>query len=257
MDPQETTFTPGTPPAEGTETDNFIVPEEFKDKPYLKDVTSYNDVFKKLDGAESLIGQKMVFPDDNTSEEDYLKFNQAAGMPESPEGYTFEGEERDATQDDLVKAAYHGAGLSKKQAGIVQKNLEKLIIDNDAKFLEASTNAYNELSDKIFGDKADTIIASSMALAKANAPKEFGESLDDLPNDTKILLSGIVENIRKKYISSDGPTPPSDITVALSNEDLRKEAQKLRNDPIYKNPMHPEYNALKEKIDNIYKQLKT
>ena len=255
---QRTTFTTGTPPVKTSATieGDFKIPEAYADRPYLKDVQTYDDVFKKLDGAQTLIGQKVTFPTAESTPEQRQEFFRSAGMPEKAEEYAFEGEDRNQEVDSLVKELYHTANLTKEQAAIVQKGLEGAVKAEEEKVNENQEKEFEELTNKVFGDKADQIIASSKKLIDENLPQELTENIKNLSNDALAIMAGVLENIRVKYISEDNINTNNIVGGGLTNEVIREQAQKLMNDPAYKDGMHKNHENIQMQLKELYGQLK-
>src|SRR3990167_3219822 len=100
-----------------------LIPAEFHDRGYLKDWLEkpsspemMADVFKKLDGAETLIGKKLGIPAADAKPEEIEKFY-AALRPEKDLDYELKlGEKPDEGFVTELRAAFHATGISKAQA---------------------------------------------------------------------------------------------------------------------------------------------
>jgi hypothetical protein len=243
-----------TPPAEN----KFEIPAEYQDRAYLKDVTSIDDVYKKLDGAQSLIGQKIIFPTENSTPEEILQFNKAAGMPEKAEDYTFEklGEkERVAEYDAKVKELFHKYGISGKAATGFTKDYESLIDEVGKVQTEQSDKEFGELSKKVLGEKMEEIIASGKKLLEENLPEEFAEDFKNLPNKQLVLMASVLNNFKTKYIDEGIVTPPSGSITGKTKEQLNTEVQDLMKDPAYKDGLHKNHQAVNDKITDLCNQI--
>jgi len=243
---------------EGTIPAEFSIPEAYADKPYLKDVSSMDDVYKKLDGAQSLIGQKVRFLDDSSTDEERLSFYKSAGMPDKSEDYVFEkfgDTERDAAVDSKVKEIFHKAGVSGKAATEIQKGYEAFVNEAMAAKSEADDAAFDELSSKVLGDKADDILASSKAIIEENLPPELVDSFKQLPNSALVTMSSVVENIRQKYISEDSITPGQGVVSGKDEASLRAKGQELMNHEAFQDPMHPDHKKIVDEWNGIYQQV--
>lgn len=246
-------------PAEDNKGNGFVIPGEYKNKGYLKDVNSYEDVFKKLDGAQALIGQKVVFPDENTSAEDRLKFNIAAGMPEKAEGYVFEkfgDAERNVEIDNKIKALYHEAGVTGEGGKKLQKGFEQLMLDVATAQGEADDAAFGELITKTFGDRVDEVLDNGKKLIEENIPPELSEAFKGLPNDALTIISAVLDGVRTKYISEDKINDNNGGGSGNSGvEALRAKAQGLMNHPAFKDGMHQDHKKINDEINGIYAQI--
>ena len=103
-----------------------FIPQELHDRPYLKDYLDKPwgkevgaEFFKKLDGAESLIGKRPSIPDAKTAKPEELEKFFEQYRPEKPEDYELPVE-KDVKLDDTfakaVRSAFHEGRISKVQA---------------------------------------------------------------------------------------------------------------------------------------------
>ena len=238
--------------------DGFAIPDTYKDKPYLQNVKSNDDLYKLLDGSQQAIGKKVNFPSDQSTDEERLNFNRSAGMPEKAEEYVFEktGEkEREVDVDNKFKEIFHKWGISGRSATGIQKDVEALVAETMKLKGEADDTAFNELSSKILGDKADEILASSKKIIEANIPQELIEPFKNLSNSALVITSTVIENIRKKYINEDTITEGDTHVAGQGKEELQKQSDNLMNHPSYKDAMHVDHKKTNDQIKDISQQL--
>ena len=77
------------PETETYRLDNFI-PEELKDKPYIKNLKDFPDLFNQFSNAQELLGKRPNdIPDSQSTPEDWDKFYNKVGRPEHAEEYKF------------------------------------------------------------------------------------------------------------------------------------------------------------------------
>lgn len=244
-----------------------LVPEEFKDRAYLKDLTglpvgpdAYNALFKKLDGAEKLIGTKTGVPKDDAPAEEWSQFFDKL-RPQTPEGYDYktkEGVTPDPETVKTVKGLFHKAGLSKKQAAILQEDFNALMEQQTS--VQAATqkkldDEFAELSAKVFGAENEKVLARANAMIKELAPEALKPHIDKLSNDALVVLSGILNKVHERYITEDGGPGGKPGTGAGGAGDLREQARKLLGTAEYKDPFHPKHAEVKAKVDELYKQI--
>lgn len=245
-------------PAGAENKDGFSIPDAYKDKPYLKDVKSLDDVYKKLDGAESVMGRQVKFPTDQSTDEERIAFYKSAGMPEKSEDYVFEkfGEqERDIDVDNKFKAIFHKHGLSGKAATGMQKDVELLVAETMEAKKVIDDKTFNELTSKVLGEKADDILASGKKLIEENIPEELSEHFKGLSNGALVILTSVLDSVKKKYISEDTITEGDSVPGVSGEAALREKALELMNHPAYKNAMHKDYDKINAEIKEIYKQV--
>ncbi len=243
---------------DATPSDVFEIPEAYREKAYLKDVTSIDDVYKKLDGAQSLIGQKLTIPTDTSTPEEILKFNIAAGMPEKVDGYVFEkiGDlERVPEVDTKFKEIFHKYGINKKAAEGVTKDVETML--NEIEKVKANTDnaEFDNLTKEVLGDSSDSILASGKKLIEENIPDRFKEDFSKLGNKELVLMASILDNIKNKYISEDKINKDGSTQVGENKESLNTKMQELMRKRTAEGAFSPLYKDLSTQISAIAAKL--
>lgn len=257
---------------EGTETLEAkplkeIVPAEFHDRPYLKDLLdkpqgpeAFAEVFKKLDGAEKLVGKKVGIPESDKPE-DWDGFL-AKLRPEKEDDYeiaTREGARPDPELAKMLKSAFHAAGLNKVQAAKFQAKIapaiearEKAMVEQQKKIDEEFT----ALSEKAFGADRDKVYARVNAAIKENVPAEFHPHLDKLDNKSLVILAGVVNSVLKKYVPADKLDGGAGAgATGGDGGDLREEGRKLMASEAYSNWQHPDHEKTVSRVNEIYKTI--
>jgi hypothetical protein len=248
--PQTDTPQTDTPQAEqrSAEPVTFQIPEEYKEKPYAKDIKSYGDVFKMLDNAQTLIGKKTIgIPDEKSSEEDINNFYKTLGVPDAPDGYDFETPpvlsevygNQAGDMNNEFKTLLHKAKLTATQAkelkdgynDIMQKaseaaNLKRALVDKD----------FDDLAVKTFGDKKDTTLSTAKQMLTDHAPSEFVDALRDVPNNYLIGFAGVLDNIHTKYIAAD-KAPVATSAVGSDAADLQSQIGAILSNPDFRDPL--------------------
>jgi hypothetical protein len=238
----------------------FSVPEEYKDKGYLKDVKSLDDVYKKLDGAQSLIGKTRVnFPTDESSDEDRKAFNIASGMPETAAEYAFEfpeGAERDEGFETQIKELFHSAGISGKAATVIQTGFDNIVTAMNEAGAEAKTAEFEQMATDMFGDNTAEVLSSAEALLQENLPEELFDRFEALPNDAKMAMSVVLKGIKDKYINEDNINDLNGGSGGANDiEGLRKKAMELRDNPAYKDGFHKDHEKVNNELTEIYARI--
>lgn len=243
-------------------TTDLNIPDEYKEAAYLKDVTSMDDVFKKLDGAQKLIGQRQQgVPGEDATPEQWDEFYKSAGRPEDPKDYEFkyeEGQEASLEAQEGLKKICHEAGLSNKQVGILQPAFDKFAQDlaeqQQTASVEAADAEFNKLSTEMFGDKADEVLADVKKILNDNKPAnmaDFDEHLNQLSNKDLLIMSGVLNNVKQRYMSEDAIVN-SGVPTGTSSQELQEEGRKLLASEAYANSFHPKHAETKARISEIY-----
>lgn len=246
--------------------DKFEVPTVYAEKGWAKDLTSYDDVFKKLDGSQELIGKK-AFPDANATPEQWDEHYKAIGKPEDAGKYNFNRESfskefqeaQNEEVDNVVKAIFHKAGLQQRQVDIIQPEVEKLaeaLQTQKTKDEADADKVFDELANKTFGTNKDQIIADTAALLKENTPQGFEQKIGSLDNETLIILSGVLNTFKEKYINEDGSGSGQGGNAAGETvEDLRIKARTLMQSEEYRNSFNPASSNKRKEVAAIYEKI--
>lgn len=247
--------TPPTPPALAT-----IIPEEFRDKPYLSDLKDlpagpdgYKALFKKLDGAQTLIGKKTGIPAADASPEEWEKFH-AALRPAKAEDYEFKGSDEETAK--AIRGIFYEAGLSKAQAAKLSAKFDAWVEEKTKPEREAAAKLdaeFEDMTKKAFGPENVKVLERSKELLTQLTPDTMKPFLNRLPNEALVVLAGVMESVRAKFMSEDnvngkGGAPAGANDVAT----LREEAQKLQASEAWKNPFDKAHEKTKARVSEIY-----
>jgi hypothetical protein len=258
----------------GDEAPEFSVPEEYQNEGWTKDLKSNADVWTKLAGSEKLIGQKVEGKIDllkeDSSPEEANTYYKAIGRPDEAKGYLFD---RDGQSEQLqslnsdevdnaVKDIFHKFGLTNKQATGIQKDYEALFGAQIAEQLESAKkydSDFDEATIKAFGNDKEAIIESSRILLEKFAPEGFDEHIKNLDNESLTVLAGVLNNLRKSYISEDAFSNltggSGGGTGGESEEALRAEARKLMSSEEWTDPFNPRNKEVRKTVEELYKKI--
>lgn len=259
-----------TPPPPAAAMFETLIPDEFKDRTYLADLKgkpvgpdTYNALFKKLDGAQTLIGKKTGVPAADAPAEEWEKFH-AALRPAKPEDYEIpakEGSTPDPEIQKAVKGIFHEAGLSKAQAAKLMAKFETFADGQTAAQREAAVKAdaaFDELTKKTFGPENEKVLARSKELLNTLTPPEMAPFLNRLPNESLVLVAGLMEAVRAKFMKEDsmgGGDGGNGAGGATDVASLRKQARDLQASPSFRDTFHVDHATTKAKVDGIYAQI--
>jgi len=272
------------PSASAPEAPDFtsLIPAEFKEKPWVQDISKNENPFKALfeqhDHAQSLIGRKSTsveVPGEGASEESIKAFYKALGAPEKPEEYEitspdltglpekvqlYLGEEaKDRTLFDSVAQKAVELGITKKQlAGIVEV-VDGWKIENAKGAVEAAEAlAEKQASEQkqkftgYYGAKADHVRRVAEETAKKVLPKEIMDM-----QDPDIALFEAMRYIHEHVFKNDSVSPgvPDSSSIGDNVEQLRAKLMKLRSEPGYRNAWAPDHKALNQQVDELYEEI--
>lgn len=238
----------------------FLLPDAYKDKPYLKGAKDINDVYKMLDGAQELIGKKgSVLPKDDAPQSEWDAYYESVGRPKTAAEYVLK--DADKTDPDFLKdaqEAMYKKGLSAKQAAGLWDDLTGALTKVAEKkgLSDQQTNVdFDKLAADTFGVDRDKVLARSRELLNANISPAMKAAIDKLPNESLIILADVLRNVDKKYISPDGPGAKPNATGATP-DDLRMQARQLMEKQTKMDTMSSEYAATQKQIDAIYETIR-
>lgn len=256
------------PPAGSVTPPAFAIPDGFKDKPYLKGVDSLDKVYAMLDGAETKLGQRPAgIPADTATPEEWNKFWNLMGRPETPDKYAFDyGKNADGTPkaptdlewDKALKQMLFEEGLSAKQAANLDKKFQAVVGEAMKRkgIIDQQLNAdFDKIGTEVYGAERDKVVARVTALIKEFVNPKLGAGVAKLNAEQLMIMSSVIEGMRAKFISSDTPpgTPPGG-GAPINAEALRTEARALMATPAYTNAFDPAHEATKTRINELYQK---
>jgi hypothetical protein len=242
-----------------------LIPQEFKDRQYLNDLKAlpvgpdaYTALFKKLDGAQTLIGKKTGVPAADAPAEEWEKFHTAL-RPAKAEDYEIpvkEGQKADPEATKAIKGIFHEAGLTKAQAAKLAAKFDAFVEGKMAPEREAAAKLdkeFEEMTKAAFGAENAAVLSRSKELLAELTPDTLKPHLNRLPNESLVVLAGVMESIRAKYLGEDkmnGGNGAGGSPTDTNN--LREEAQKLQASPAWKDTFHKDHAATVAKVNEIY-----
>lgn len=238
-----------------TNTPSFqdMIPEAYKGKEYLQNVTSFDSLLDQYENAQKLIGKKSI-PTTESSDEEWNEFYNKL-RPETADKYEFtlqDGQEENKEFTSKIKEIFHEAGLSSKQAKLIQEKYDGLLKEMGPN-QEELDKEFDDLSKKVFGTRQDEAIKVSKGLLDKYAPEEMKPFISELGNKELVILSSVLDKISSKFISED--KIPGQGGNDTNTTTARERARELMRSDAYKDVFHPEHNSVREKIKNLYKSM--
>lgn len=192
-----------------------FVPQELQDRPYLKDFldkpwdkTVGAEIFKKLEGAESLIGKRPAIPARDAKPEELEKFFEQF-RPDKADDYEIPLDKDAKPSDDFLKAvrtAFHEGKISKVQATKFLATMDafgreqrKMLGQEQAR----KAAEFDTLAKTMLGDQNKVVMERVRGLLKQYAPSAATGNLDKLTDEQVVVMGSIVDAIHKKYAPED------------------------------------------------------
>jgi len=210
-----------------TVSNDFAVPDAYKEKPWTANVKSSDDLWKQLDNAQALIGKKIVVPD--WEKADPKEIDEYVGQlrPKDASAYKF--------ADDMPEAERTAYGAMLHEVGLPAPLANKLIEKYDTMQKAEIAKAFSEeglLAEKkaSFGDNYEAMGAKVAKTISSNLSKEDLAIVDTkLPNNVVGIIYRLAANMEKKYGASESGAAASN-AAAMSPVNVSEQANKIRND---------------------------
>jgi hypothetical protein len=243
-----------------------LIPQDLHGREYLKpwlekpwSPEMATEVFKKLDGAETLVGRKIGIPGDDAKAEEVAKFYETL-RPSKADDYEFQlGENPDVEFIKELRAAAHDAGMSKHQ---LKRFIEKLtpgIKSRQDAAVAAQTKydkEFDELSKSAHGadtEKVRTRVKNALAEL---CPEPFRPFVQALDNKALVIVEGVVNAVLKKYAKEDDFIGASGGGggggAGTTKAELIAESEKIFASEAWKNFQHPEHDKAVKRVKEIY-----
>lgn len=260
-------FTPGAAPAPAVNPNDIkfqdIIPVEYKDKPWIKDVKDVPGLFKRTDGLLTEMGKRPAgIPEDNAPPEKWAAFNKAFGVPDKPEDYKLSAGTKEAPADpkfqEGIKGVFHKAGVSARQAAVLEAGYNALVaemVKNQGANNEQQDIDFEKLAGDVFGQRKDEALSGSKKLIMAHAPEAMKPHIEKLSNENLIILAGVLDAVRKEYISEDRMPTGGSAPIGMTAEQRRAKGQELMASKAYQNPFDPDHERVKAEVGRLYKTI--
>ncbi len=249
-----------TPPAPVL-TKTFI-PADLHDREYLKPFLEkpWNpetgaEVFKKLEGAQALLGKKRGIPegDDQKEWDDF----HAKLRPAKPEDYEIAlGEKPDEEFVKVFRTAAHEAGASKRSLKVMTEKLTpffKARAEAEAAKTAAMEKEYVEFTKAAMGEGWDKKQGRVMTAIKELAPEGAKKFIDKLSNNDMALMVSTIDAVLSKYAKEDDfkANGGNGSGGAADKEALVAELHKLYADPGWKDFTKPGSAQVRKRVEEI------
>ena len=238
----------------------FTLPEQYREKPYMQDVKTLDDLCKKFDGAETLLGKKRTITLDETSTpDDIATFHRDRGVPDDHNTYaSIKIEEgADTTFFDAMKPAFKKANMTAKDVSILEAELGPVlekITGTKVEVDKAQGEAFDALTDKIFAGTKENDLAQAKILMDAHTPEGLKKYMNELSNEHLAIMACVMKGVRVKSMNEDNTNTGGGDGDTGSAEAIRVEGKKqiaIAQDP--KSSMQQKTDA-KKKANELYKQ---
>jgi len=247
-----------------------FVPQELHDRPYLKDYldkpwdkTVGAEFFKKLDGAESLIGKRAAIPDAKTAKPEELEKFFEQFRPEKAEDYEIPLDKDAKPSDDFLKAvrtAFHEGKISKVQATKFLATMDAFGREQRKVLAQESARKaaeFDTLAKTYLGEQNKAVMERVRGLLKQYAPPAALANFDKLTDEQVVVMGSMVDAIHKKYAPEDeiNKKPDGAGTGPSTAESKRTEMYKIIGSKPFSNWQDPEHAAANARVKQLAKEI--
>lgn len=240
------------------------LPEEYRDKPYLKDIAAMPEgpdalkaLLKKMDNAQGLIGKKSGVPASDAPAEEWETFYTAL-RPAKEDDYTI-GKAKDADPEFIkrMKTIFHEAGVSDSMAGKIEAGfMESAKGQSDAQVAAQKKldDEFDVLSKATFGADNDAKLKQAEAMIKKHLPENLKPYEGKLSNEAMVVLSAVLNNVHEEYgveDDLDGKGGSSGVSVS----ELREQAVAALKDVAFTDEFHKDHEQAKAKVKDLYERV--
>lgn len=258
----------------GAASGGFAIPQEYSSRGWASEgkISSYNDLFKAYDNAQSLIGKRSI-PSDASTPEEWDSFYKQMGRPDTADKYGLDKIEGVPEGFDLspyeakFKNLAHKVGLTPRQANQAWREYVGMELGayGDSQKLQAEKEAereksFNDLSSKLFGDKFDVY--------SKQAQSDIGEAIPqglidwgDMPSEYMMGFVSMSKYYQEKYDAIKAKYGAEDILASggqnkgMSVDEVRAELVKANSELQKAKIFSPEFKQIEENRNKLRETL--
>jgi hypothetical protein len=117
---------------------------------------------------------------------------------------------------------------------------------------EKQDTDFEKLAGDVFGNRKDEALKGAKTLIASYVPEKMKSHVANLSNENLIVLAGVLDAVRKEYISEDRLPKGGAAPVGMSLEQKQARGRALMASPEYTNQFHPDHAKVKAEVDAIY-----
>lgn len=241
-----------------------FVPDAVKSSDWFKKYTSPDQFFKEHEGLRTQIGKRPAgIPQETASDDEWNKYLDLLAPKEGNYGLEFaEGTPEDFKRviNDLLKEAK----VPHRSAKVLASKFDlavKPFIEASQKEQEAKAQAqeaeFETLMTQLYPDeqKRKSAIADTQMLLKQYGGDAVKNHIDKLDNNSLVLLTGVLSNVRQSFMKEGklDPNSFSQSTFAYPNDitALYKALNEVIGHKDYDSPLSLNYNRLRQTAREI------
>jgi len=236
-----------------TESFSSTLPEAYREDKSFADYKDMSSLLKTYKEQEKANSKAIAFlPDEKASPEQWDRFYNKIGRPETVDGYSVpekelpEGYERDEGLINNAREMAHKIGLRPEQFKGLFDIIEQREVEAYNK-MKQQDSEFETLIDKHFGENKDVALENAKNIALKYLPEELKPTFSKLDNQGILAMSIMLDGIYKDYIKSD--TMSNTGTSAPSFDETKARYMEIREKMSKMDAFSSEYQKLSsEKI---------
>lgn len=226
----------------------------FLEKPWNAETGA--EVFKKLEGAQSLLGKKLGIPAADAKDDEIVKFHEAL-RPGKAEDYELTlGEKPDEAFVKSFREAAFEAGASKRTVKVLTEKLTPFFKERAAAVSAEQAKMeteYAAFAKEAMGEGWDKRQGRVMNAIKELAPEGAKKFIDKMNNNDMALMVATLDAVLSKYAKEDDfkGGEGNNASGAPDKEALMTELKTLYAHPGWKNFTNPESAKVRKRVEEI------
>lgn len=266
-----------------TPTIDALVPDAYKEKPWVKNLSGkpVDEIFKKVDNLESLIGQRtqINFPAEDAPQETVQQFRKHLNIPDTPDKYAYQPPEGDDNTREVwaemakVRDLSHWQKVAHK-LHLTPSQYQSLVAEQEQRVVEqylyqaqaeqketqerseAQAQEFNRLADQAFGADKDRALDTAKKVLSATVPNHVKPFIPQLDNTSLIVLAAYIHATHQQDSlnlsgANGGTAPATENSIRETGRQLQSELKAL----LDKGVQGPKIRDLEQRIKENYTRL--
>lgn len=239
----------------------FEVEPEILQDPSLKAIKDLPSLVKSYVHAQKKMGMdKVVIPNKNSTQEEWLQFYGKLGLPSTLEEYGIKTPEKNVFGEELVnkfKEVAFQHKLLPDQANAVFEFLNTYTSEQAAALEEANQNSVQEAIQSLqqeWGESFPQNVRKAKLAVLEFGGQDFQKYLDEsgLGNDPQLVKA--FAKIGESFFKEDKFGAEGKPAYAMSPDEAQKKIGEIQGDfngPYY-NTMHPDHNRTVQEVNKLF-----
>jgi hypothetical protein len=231
----------------------------------LKAIQDVPSLVKSYVHAQRKMGaDKVVVPNGNSTNEEWLSFYHKLGLPTEFDAYNMNAPEKSVLKDDLAEAFKKTAFENRLLPDQAQAMFDFLNTHTSQEIERMQSVEKEELDGKINGLKEEwgEAFEQNVHTAKLAVDEFGGEDLKAYLNETGLgndpNIIKVFNEIGKKFFKEDTFQGESRPAYALSPDQAQQRINEIQGDfnGAYYNSMHPDHKRIVDEVQKLFKMIR-